>query len=346
MTALARLSQDLRTEPRTWLITGCAGFIGSHLLETLLQLEQRVIGLDDFSTGTPHNFEAVRREVGEAAWRRFHFHEGSIVDPDVCRKATRDVDYVLHHAGFISVPLSIEDPIACHATNVTGTLHLLAAARDNAVRRLIYATSSAVYGDDAHPRKIESAIGTPLSPYGASKLMQELYAAVFFDRYGFETVGLRYFNIFGPRQNPEGGYAAVIPQWITALMNGSACRIYGDGSSTRDYCHVANVVQANLLAATAQNPAVPGQVFNVGLGAGTTLRELHTMIAARVAALGFANLPAPIHELPRAGDIPHSVADIAKIRREIAFEPQIDVDAGLAETVRSYAAPNVVAAVP
>ncbi len=337
MNPYAQLRQELAAEPRAWLITGVAGFIGSHLLEALLRLDQRVVGLDNISTGSPKNLADVQAGVSPEQWARFNFLEGSVVDMGACREASNRVDYILHHAGFISVPLSIEDPLGCHETNVTGTLNLLAAARDNRVRRVVYASSSAVYGDDPRATKIEPQIGRSLSPYGASKLMDEIYARQFFEHYGLENVGLRYFNVFGPRQNPTGGYAAVIPQWITALVRGGECVIHGDGGITRDFCHVANVVQANLLAATSRNRAALGEVFNVALGGSTTLAGLYESIAARVAAV--TGIPAkPVrYGPPRAGDIQHSAADIAAIRRGLDFDPEVGVDEGLEETVRWYA---------
>lgn len=329
--------EELRAEPRRWLITGVAGFIGSHLLEALLRLDQRVAGLDNFSTGGPHNLDAVRGNVSEEQWARFTFHEGSVADIGVCREASNGADFVLHQAGFVSVPLSIEDPVACHDTNVTGTLNVLIAARDNRVRRIVYASSSAVYGDDEAERKVEGQTGRALSPYGASKAMGEVYARLFAGHYGLEAVGLRYFNVFGPRQNPTGGYAAVIPQWIAALVRGGECTIHGDGSATRDFAHVANIVQANILAATAR--AVPhGAVYNVGLGGSTTIRELYALIAAKLSEIGAAQ-PGPVKlGPPRAGDILHSAADISAIVRDLGFAPEVSVEAGLEETVRWYAA--------
>ena len=337
MNAYFQLREELAAEPRTWLITGVAGFIGSHLLETLLRLGQRVAGLDNFSTGSPQNLADVQARVSAEQWARFTFQKGSVADMGACREASDHVDYVLHHAGFISVPLSIEDPLGCHDTNVTGTLNLLAAARDNRARRFVYASSSAVYGGDAAMPKIETRIGRPLSPYGASKLMDEIYARQFFDHYGLECVGLRYFNIFGPRQNPTGGYAAVIPQWITTLVRGGECAIHGDGGITRDFCHVANVVQANLLAATTLNRAALGEVFNVACGASTTLADLYAGISARVAAVTGPPARPVKYGPPRAGDIQHSSADIGKIRDVLGFDPLVSVDAGLEETVRWYA---------
>ena len=336
MTAYQILQQELRAEPRTWLITGVAGFIGSHLLETLLRLEQRVVGLDNFSTGTPRNLDDVQRSVGDEAWARFTFKKGSVSEIGACREAINQVDYVLHHAGFISVPLSIEDPIGCHDTNVTGTLNLLVAARDNRVRRVVYASSSAVYGDHPAQPNVEAQIGRPLSPYGASKYVDEIYAQQFHQHYGLESVGLRYFNVFGPRQNPRGGYAAVIPGWITTLLRGETCRINGDGAITRDFCPVGDVVQANLLAATTRNGNAIGEVFNVALGAQTTLDQLYASISAKVASV--TGRPAvPVEYGPaRPGDIRHSGADIAKIVRALSFAPEAGVEAGLDETVRWY----------
>jgi UDP-N-acetylglucosamine 4-epimerase len=341
MTHYQILQAELRAEPRTWLITGVGGFIGSHLLETLLQLGQRVVGLDNFSTGTPRNLAEVQRSVGAEAWARFAFHKGSITDIGACREASNGADYVLHLAGFVSVPLSIQDPIGCHDTNVTGTLNVLVAARDNRVRRVVYASSSAVYGDDPGQPNVEHQIGRPLSPYGASKFIGEIYARQFLQHYGLESIGLRYFNVFGPRQNPTGGYAAVIPHWITALLRGEPCRINGDGGITRDFCPVSDVVQANLLAAAARHGDAIGEVFNVALGARTTLDALYASIAAKVAAVTGRPSAAVEYGSLRPGDIRHSGADIAKIVRELAFTPEPGIEAGLEETVRWYSAHQV-----
>jgi UDP-N-acetylglucosamine 4-epimerase len=331
------LRQELAAEPRTWLITGVAGFIGSHLLEELLRLDQQVIGLDNISTGSPQNLADVHARVTPEQWARFIFHKSSVADMGACREASNKVDYVLHQAGFISVPLSIEDPLGCHETNVTGTLNLLTAARDNRVRRVVFASSSAVYGDDPAMPKVESRLGRALSPYGASKLMAEIYARQFFDHYGLETVGLRYFNVFGPRQNPAGGYAAVIPQWTMALIRGRDCTINGDGGITRDFCHVRNVVQANLLAATTRQRSALGEVFNVAGGRTMTLSELYDSISQRVSTATGEPVKPVKYGPPRAGDIQHSSADISKIRRELGFEPAIGIDEGLEETVHWYA---------
>jgi UDP-N-acetylglucosamine 4-epimerase len=336
MTAYEILQQELRAEPRTWLITGVAGFIGSHLAEALLKLGQRVVGLDNFSPGSPRNLDDVRRSAGEEAWGRFTFHKGSVTDIGECREASNKVDYVLHQAGFVSVPLSIEDPIGCHDANVTGSLNVLVAARDNRVRRVVYASSSAVYGDDPRQPNVEPQIGRPLSPYGASKLIGEIYAHQFHQHYGLETMGLRYFNIFGPRQNPAGGYAAVIPLWISALLSGETCRIHGDGGITRDFCPVSDVVQANLLAATTRRREAIGGVFNVALGCRTTLDELYQMIATMVADVTGRAVPPVDYGPARSGDIQHSGADVSKIVSGLAFSPAAALRAGLDETVRWY----------
>jgi UDP-N-acetylglucosamine 4-epimerase len=336
MTAYDQLCQELAAEPRHWLITGVAGFIGSHLLEKLLALDQQVTGLDNLSTGSPRNLDDVRARVSPEQWARFNFHEGSVADMSVCREVSNHVDYVLHQAGFVSVPLSLEDPVGCHTINVTGTLNLLTAARDNRVRRVVYASSSAVYGNDPRPLKTEAEIGTPLSPYGASKRIGEIYARLFSENYGLETVGLRYFNIFGPRQDPAGGYAAVIPQWIAALLEGRECVIHGDGRITRDFCPVADVVQANLLAATTRQQSAIGEVFNVAHGRSTTLNDLYHLIASQVATSG-ATPPPARHGPQRAGDILHSAADIGAIRQALGFAPGTDLAQGLAETARWYA---------
>jgi len=336
MTAYDRLRQELAAEPRTWLITGVAGFIGSHLLETLLALDQRVVGLDNLSTGSPRNLEEVRTLVTPEQWARFEFHEGSVTDMSACRVASNRVDYVLHEAGFVSVPLSIEDPIACHATNVTGTLNLLVAARDNRVRRIVYASSSAVYGDDARMPKVEDSIGKVLSPYAASKRMAEIYAQMFGQTHGVESVGLRYFNVFGPRQNPAGGYAAVIPQWITTRLRGEQCVIYGDGTVTRDFCPVDDVVQANLLAATTREREAIGGVFNIGCGRGTSLRELHDLIVEQISS---ETSPAePRYAIPRPGDIQRSCASIEAALGRLGYSPTADLGEALARTTAWYAA--------
>jgi len=339
MSRYDQLLSALQASPRSWLVTGVAGFIGSHLLERLLMLGQRVTGLDNFSTGSPTNLADVKARVTSEAWDRFELRQGSATELADCRDAAAGAEIILHEAGFISVPLSIENPLACHATNVTGTLNLLAAARELGLRRFVFASSSAVYGDDPRTPKQESHQPRPLSPYGASKWIDELYAAQFAAHYGLECVGLRYFNVFGPRQNPTGGYAAVIPQWISALLDGRPCRIHGDGGQTRDFCPVENVVQANLLAGAGEMTGPGAAVYNVGLGKATDLNALHAFLRESLRAVApELSPPPPLHGPPRPGDIRHSTADIEKIRLELGYEPALTLEAGLAETVRWYAA--------
>lgn len=330
MSSYEQLQSNLQSTPRTWLVTGCAGFIGSHLTETLLRLGQRVVGLDNFATGSPHNLEAVRAAVGAAAYSRLDFQEGDVADLGACHRACGGVEVVLHQAGFVSVPESVEHPLRCHATNVTGTLNLLVAAHHAKAARFVYASSCAVYGDEPSMPQREDRIGRPLSPYSAAKRMTEIYAGLFAEQHGLHTVGLRYFNVFGPRQSPEGGYAAVIPAWVSRMRSGAECVIHGDGSQTRDFCHVANVVQANLLAATTDHLASTGSVYNVALGGSTNLLDLHRLLAAKVAAeTPGLKVPPPRHGPPRAGDIVHSSADIGKIRQELGFAPVVTVEQGI-----------------
>ena len=315
---------------RRWLVTGAAGFIGSHLVETLLALGQEVVGLDNFATGHRRNLEDVRAATDDDAWRRFVFIEGDIVDPTTSRRACKGVDTVLHHAALGSVPRSIADPLATHAANATGFLNVLSAAREAGVRRFVYATSSSTYGDHSALPKVEDAIGRPLSPYAATKYLNELYADVFARCYGIETIGLRYFNVFGTRQDPEGAYAAVIPRWIRAIVRGEAVTIYGDGETSRDFCFVANAVQANLRAAVTTDAAALGQVYNVAVGQRTTLNGLFEALAdlVRDRQPGL-RIPPPVHEGFRAGDVRHSHADIGKAERLLGYAPTHDLHAGL-----------------
>jgi UDP-N-acetylglucosamine 4-epimerase len=338
MTALERALAALRGAPRSFLVTGAAGFIGSHLLETLLGLGQRVVGLDDFSTGHRHNLELVRQAVGDEAWQRFSFIEGDIRDPMTCRSACDGIDVVLHQAALGSVPRSLEDPIATHAVNATGFLHMLVAARDKAVQRFVYAASSSTYGDHPGLPKVESAIGQPLSPYAVTKYIDELYAGVFARCYGVRSVGLRYFNIFGPRQDPDGAYAAVIPRWAKAILAGEPVFINGDGRTSRDFCYVANAVQANLLAATTSDERALDQVYNVAVGDQTTLLELHRMLTDRLAQRRPGlHMPAPIHRDFRSGDVRHSLADIAKAETLLGYAPTHRIRDGLDATADWHA---------
>lgn len=338
MTNYEKTLAALREKPRRWLVTGCAGFIGSHIVETLLRNGQHVTGLDNFATGFPGNLDLVRSEIGDEAWARFRFIKGSVAGLETCREACRGVDAISHQAGFISVPQSLEDPLACHSTNVTGTLNLLVAARDAGIRSFAYASSCAVYGDETTMPMREDRLGRALSPYGASKLMDEMYAGLFAMHFGMRAVGLRYFNVFGPRQNPKGGYAAVIPAWIVAQVNGEECAIHGDGGQTRDFCHVANIVQANILAATTENPECAGRAYNIGLGGSTNLNDLHRLISAKLSALDATFRPRPPRHGPaRAGDIRHASADTSRAASELGFIPAVSVDEGLGGTVRWYA---------
>src|SRR5215470_14596069 len=272
------LQSTLRSAPRTWLVTGVAGFIGSNILETLLQLDQYVLGLDNFSTGYQENLDEVRAKIGPGKWARARVVEGDIRDLATCQQLCADVDYVLHQAALGSVPRSLSDPIASHDTNVSGFLNMLVAARDSKVSRFVYASSSSVYGDHPTLPKIEENVGQPLSPYAATKAMNETYAGVFARAFALKSVGLRYFNVFGPRQDPAGAYAAVIPRWIAALLQSEPVHIYGDGETSRDFSYIDNVVQANLLAATTDNSAALNQVFNIAIGETTTLNELFQFI--------------------------------------------------------------------
>jgi UDP-N-acetylglucosamine 4-epimerase len=335
-TSYAAAAAALRASPRRWLVTGSAGFIGSHLVEALLRLDQEVVSLDNFATGHRRNLEEVRRVVGPDAWRRHRFLEADIVDLAACRRACDGVSVVLHQAALGSVPRSIEDPLRTHAANATGFLNLLCAARDAGVARFVYAASSSTYGDHPGLPKVEETIGRPLSPYAVTKYLDELYADVFGRCYGASTVGLRYFNVFGPRQDPDGAYAAVIPKWVSTMLRGEAIRINGDGETTRDFCYIANVVQANVLAGTAGD-AVSGEVFNVAVGGRMSLNELaRTLQEAIEQRHPGLRVPPPVHGEFRAGDVRHSQADIGKAQRLLGYAPSYDAKAGLSEALPWY----------
>jgi UDP-N-acetylglucosamine 4-epimerase len=333
--AYDRASEALTREPRVWLVTGAAGFIGSNLVEHLLALGQTVVGFDNFATGHRRNIDDVAAGAGDGA--RFRFVEGDIRDPAACLAACAGVDVVLHQAALGSVPRSIENPAATHASNVDGFFNMLLAARDAGVRRFVYAASSSTYGDHPALPKVEDQIGRPLSPYAVTKLVNELYAGVFGRTYGLETVGLRYFNVFGRRQDPEGAYAAVIPKWVGSLLAGEPCRMNGDGETSRDFCYIDNVIQANVLAATAPSEAAADQVFNVAVGERTTLNELFAMIRDGLAVHrpGVAAARAEHGEF-RAGDVRHSLADVSKIRERLGYRPTHTVGEGLAEALGWY----------
>lgn len=331
------LEEQLRAAPQTWLVTGVAGFIGSNLLETLLSLEQRVVGLDNFSTGYKRNLTQVQARVDAKQWSRFRFLEGDITDLASCRQACTGVDFVLHEAALGSVPASMTEPLKAHQSNVTGFLNVLIAARDAHAKRLVYASSSAVYGDDPELPKIEQKIGHPLSPYAATKFIGEVYADVFARAYGFHSIGLRYFNVFGPRQDPEGAYAAVIPKWISALLKREPIYINGDGETTRDFCYIENVVQANLLAATTSNSEAINRVYNIALGQRTTLNALFEMLQTSLRRIE-PGLPAqkPVYRDFRAGDVRHSVADIGGAGRLLGYVPTHQIDQGLELAMEWY----------
>lgn len=338
MTPYEAVAESLRKDAKRWLVTGVAGFIGSHLLERLLALGQHVVGLDNFSTGHAANLEDVLERAGSEAHGRFSFIEGDIRNPASCGAAVADVDFVLHEAALGSVPRSIADPLSTHANNVDGFVNLLIAARAAGVRRVVYASSSSVYGDDASSPKEEHRVGRPLSPYAATKLIDELYSDTFHRTYGLSSIGLRYFNVFGPRQDPRGAYAAVIPRWTQGLFTDDDCVMYGDGSTSRDFCFVANVVEANLLAACAPNLDARDRVFNVACGASTSLRQLFEEIRARVAVF---HPPAatrwPRLEPFRSGDIQHSLAAIHEAERHLGHTPSFGLERGLDETIAWYA---------
>src|SRR5712691_13032869 len=338
-TTYEAVQERVRIRPRTWLVTGVAGFIGSNLLETLLKLDQRVIGLDNFSLGRPDNLTQVKDAVAESQWKNFGFIKGDIRSLDTCRQACRSADFVLHQAALGTGPGSISNPIAAHDNNVTGFLNMLVAAHGAGVSRFVYAGSSATYGDHPGLLKVETEIGRPLSPYALSKYVNERYAEMFASCYGFGSIGLRYFNVFGPRQDPDGAYAAVIPKWIAGMIRSDPVFINGDGKTARDFCYVDNAVQANLLAATVADPAAVNQVYNVAVNARTTLNELFEMIRSllephhpRLRELR------PLYREFRAGDVRVSQADISKAERLLAYRPAWRVSQGLAQAVEWYAA--------
>jgi UDP-N-acetylglucosamine/UDP-N-acetylgalactosamine 4-epimerase len=356
MTAYTNLQQSLTKQPHTWLVTGVAGFIGSNLLETLLKLNQRVVGLDNFATGHQRNLDEVQTLVSLAQWANFNFIKGDIRTIEDCQRAmvwntsvpalltlplgagrgegspkgSIPVDYVLHQAALGSVPRSVEDPVTTNSANITGFLNMLVAARDAKVKRFVYAASSSTYGDHPGLPKVEDIIGKPLSPYAVTKYVNELYADVFGKTYGLQSMGLRYFNVFGPRQDPNGAYAAVIPKWIASMIKGEPIYINGDGETSRDFCFIANVVQANLLAATTQAPEAVNQVYNVAVGDRTTLNELYTQLQRnllpRYPQLQDAK---PVYRDFRAGDVRHSLADTSKAAMRLGYVPTQRIGQGL-----------------
>jgi UDP-N-acetylglucosamine 4-epimerase len=340
MNTYSQLQTQLQAEPKTWLVTGVAGFIGSNLLESLLKLNQRVVGLDNFTTGNERNLDEVQTLVNPAQWANFKLINGDIRNPvdchaacwsgDFAANAPTAVNYILHQAALGSVPRSVADPITTNDVNITGFLNMLVAARDAKIKRFVYAASSSTYGDHPALPKVEDTIGKPLSPYAVTKYVNELYAYVFGKSYGLESIGLRYFNVFGPRQDPNGAYAAVIPKWITSMINGERIYIYGDGETSRDFCFIANVVQANLLAATAKDPDAINQVYNVAIGDQTTLNELYTQLTTELLPL-YQHLQnvQPVYREFRAADVRHSLADITKAARHLDYLPTHRIREGL-----------------
>lgn len=327
---------DLQANPKIWLITGVAGFIGSNLLETLLGLNQTVIGLDNFATGHQHNLDEVQHTVTADQWANFTFFEGDIRNLEDCKKAVKGADYVLHQAALGSVPRSIEDPITANQANIDGFLNILVAARDEGVSSFTYAASSSTYGDHPGLPKVEDEIGKPLSPYAVTKYVNELYADVFARTYDFNTIGLRYFNVFGKRQDPNGAYAAVIPKWTAAMIQGDEVFINGDGETSRDFCFIENVVQINILAATAQADA-KNQVYNVALGDRTTLNTLFDALKSALAECGVSYDLSPSYRDFRAGDVRHSQADISKAQVVLGYAPVFQIYDGIRKAMPWYA---------
>lgn len=338
MPRIDEVKAELRKRPKKWLVTGVAGFIGSNLLEELLNLGQTVRGLDNFSTGKPENLEDVRNDVDPERWKNFEFQKADIRSLSDCHKACENVDYVLHQAALGSVPRSIDDPITTNQCNIDGFLNMLVAARDTEVKRFVYAASSSTYGDHPGLPKVEDRIGRPLSPYAVTKYVNELYADVFARTYGMESIGLRYFNVFGKRQDPDGAYAAVIPKWIGLILKGDRPVISGDGETSRDFCYVDNAVQANLLAATTENAKAVNRVFNIACGERTTLNELLKLI--RDSLMPFSP---SIKEIQpqygpfRNGDVRHSLADISRARQRLGYEPEYNVTDGMEKAMAWYA---------
>lgn len=328
MTQFEQICQQLRQQPKRWLVTGCAGFIGSNLLETLLKLDQQVVGLDNFATGHQRNLDEVQSLVSAEQWQRFTFIRGDIRQLDDCRQAVTGVDYVLHQAALGSVPRSLNDPITSNDVNVAGFLNMLVAARDAGVKSFTYAASSSTYGDHPALPKVEENIGNPLSPYAVTKYVNELYASVFARSYGFACIGLRYFNVFGKRQDPEGAYAAVIPKWTAALIRGDDVFINGDGETSRDFCFIENTVQMNILAATAPDEA-KNQVYNVAVGDRTTLNDLYNAITAALNANGLSLNKQPVYREFRAGDVRHSQADVSKAVKALGYAPRYRIADGI-----------------
>ncbi|WP_281199466.1 NAD-dependent epimerase/dehydratase family protein [Acinetobacter johnsonii] len=336
MSQYQTVCEQLEQAPKTWLITGVAGFIGSNLLETLLKLNQNVVGLDNFATGHQHNLDEVQSLVKPDQWANFKFYEGDIRNFEDCQKACGRVDYVLHQAALGSVPRSIADPITTNTANITGFLNMLTAARDADVKSFTYAASSSTYGDHPALPKVEENIGKPLSPYAVTKYVNELYAEVFARTYGFKTIGLRYFNVFGKRQDPNGAYAAVIPKWTAAMIASDDVFINGDGETSRDFCFIENTVEANILAATTQNDEAKNQVYNVAVGDRTTLNDLFNAIKAALNENGVTYTKEPVYRDFRVGDVRHSQANVEKIKKLLDYDPKFLIFQGIKKAMPWY----------
>lgn len=334
MSKFEECTNELIANPKTWLITGVAGFIGSNLLEYLLRNNQRVVGLDNFVTGYPRNLYEVERLLGSKFKANFTFIEGDITDLECCKKACTDVDYVLHQAALGSVPRSIENPIATTITNVLGFVNILDSARQANVSNFVYAASSSTYGDSIALPKVEEVIGNPLSPYAVTKYVNEIYADVYLRTYDFRTIGLRYFNVFGPRQSPNGAYAAVIPKWIAGFMNNEDILIFGDGSTSRDFCYVDNVVEANILASVTQLDG--SRIYNVALGDSTSLNQLSSYILDTLRGESIFSKSKIKYLAERKGDVKHSRANITKIKKELGFEGKTLIKEGLQKAIKFY----------
>ncbi|WP_448549201.1 SDR family oxidoreductase [Thalassotalea fusca] len=335
MSKYLEVQSQLKTTQHTWLVTGCAGFIGSNLVEMLLLLGQKVIGLDNFATGHQKNLDEVEQIVTSELWANFSFIEGDIRNLNDCQNAVKGVDYVLHQAALGSVPRSIADPITSNETNISGFLNMLVASKDAGVKNFVYAASSSTYGDHPALPKVEENIGNPLSPYAVTKYVNELYASVFKRTYDFNTIGLRYFNVFGKRQDPNGAYAAVIPKWTSAMFNKEEVFINGDGETSRDFCFVENAVQANILAALSQEKGL-NQVYNVAVGDRTTLNILFDSLKNALRENNVDYDGEPTYREFRAGDVRHSQADITKARELLGYEPEYRIQQGISKAMLWY----------
>ncbi len=336
MSKYLKIKKNLLLEPKKWLITGVAGFIGSNLLQELLELNQWVVGADNFSTGMEKNLEDVKKQVTKKQWSRFNFYKGDISKKSFCKLICKDIDYVLHQAALGSVPRSLKDPLKTNNSNVTGFLSMLVAARDSNVKNFVYAASSSTYGDHKALPKKEDRIGKPLSPYAITKYVNELYAEIFFKSYQFNSIGLRYFNVFGKRQSPNGAYAAVIPRWLYAITNNKNVYINGDGTTSRDFCYVENAVQANILAATSNNADVLNQIYNIAVGDRTSLNDLHQIITKEIKKCRDIRDLNPVYRDFRDGDVLHSQADISKAQKLLGYRPTHNIRSGIQSSISWY----------